>query len=105
MSIAYYLCKKGATNVTVLEKKFPASGPTGRSSATINPHIVWGFGHETELNMTQLSDRSYRVFSNFDEAIGGSCGFTKTGMMISGHKEHESMIREMASVNRYSRIR
>ena len=37
-STAYYLAKRGVKDVVLLEKRYLASGPTGKSLANIRPY-------------------------------------------------------------------
>lgn len=70
-SLAYYLAKR-KVKVVLLEKKHLASGPTGKSSAIIRQHYSLEF-------MVKSSQKALEVFSNFDEMVGGSSGFVRTG--------------------------
>ena len=74
VSTAFQLAKQGAS-VTLLEKNFIASGPTGYSCAIIRHH----YSNEVTANMAL---KSLQVWQNFDEAVGGECGYTKTGFLI-----------------------
>lgn len=79
VSIAYQLAKQGA-KVTLLEKDFIASGPTGFSSAVIRQH------YSNEIT-ARMALESLRVWQNFDEVVGGDAGFTETGFLMGVQPE------------------
>ncbi len=72
-STAFQLSKRGL-KVGLLEKKTIGEGPTGRSSAIIRQH------YSNELT-ARMALHSLRVFQDFEEQVGGECGFTKVGCM------------------------
>ena len=71
-STAYNLIKNGLKNVVLLEKHLIASGGTGRSAAIIRQH------YSNEV-LVRIVRRSLDIFSNFNDEIGGECGFVNTG--------------------------
>ncbi|MBI3977401.1 MAG: FAD-binding oxidoreductase [Chloroflexi bacterium] len=71
-SCAYHLAKKGAGKVVLVEKKFLASGPTGRSTACIHR------AHVTEY-LTNSMNWGADVYRNWKDVIGGDCGYRETG--------------------------
>ena len=73
-SIAFHLAQRGA-RVTLVEKDFVASGPTGRSSAIIRQH----YSHEVTVRMAL---NSLHVWQHFRELVGGECGYTQTGFLL-----------------------
>lgn len=75
VSIAFHLAKHGV-KVTLLEKNFIAGGPTGVSSAIIRQHYS---NHVT----ARMALKSLHVWRNFDEVVGGDCGFIKTGAIFA----------------------
>ncbi len=72
-STAFQLAKRGV-KVAVFEKGYYGNGSTGRSSAVIRQH------YSNELT-ARMALHSLRVFENFDDAVGGESGFTKTGFI------------------------
>lgn len=72
-STAYHLAQRGL-KVAVLEKKFMASGATGRSSGLVRMH----YDLEPE---SRLAWASFQYFRNWDEVVGGECGFHRTGFL------------------------
>ena len=71
-STAFNLVTKGAKKVLLIDKHLIASGGTGRSAAIVRQH----YSSEVLVRMVM---RSIDVFHHFDEAIGGSAGFVKSG--------------------------
>jgi sarcosine oxidase subunit beta len=72
-STALELAKRDL-KVAVLEKSVIGVGSTGKSSAIIRQH----YSNETTARMAL---HSLRVFQNFDEQVGGDCGFVQTGFL------------------------
>lgn len=70
-SAALHLARRGLS-VTVLEKGTVGSGGTGRSSAIIRQH------YSNELT-ARMAVYSLDVFRDFDNRVGGDCGFRQTG--------------------------
>lgn len=69
---AYNLVKRGMKDVILLEKQLIASGGTGRSAAIIRQHY-------SSDELVRMVRRSVDVFTNFEDEIGGECGFVNTG--------------------------
>ena len=74
-SILYHLSQLGITNALLLEKDVLGSGSTGRSQAICRMH----YSNPVTASMAW---QSLQVFVNFDEAVGGSSGFVKTGYLV-----------------------
>jgi glycine/D-amino acid oxidase-like deaminating enzyme len=75
-SIAYHLVRRGVRGVVVVEKRFLASGPTGRSSACIRQHY-------STPETCRMVLRSLRFFETFAERTGGrSAGFVRVGYLL-----------------------
>ena len=98
-SIAHYLALKGVKNIVLLEKDALASGATGLATALVRMHYTnpWD---------SALALRSWEVFVNWSELIGGSCGFNKTGFIFTvGHQETEKLqknvdvMRQLSGIN------
>jgi glycine/D-amino acid oxidase-like deaminating enzyme len=73
-SNAYELARRGMT-VAVVDKGTIGDSPSGKSSAIIRQH------YSNELT-ARMALYGLGVFQEFDERIGGECGFTKTGFML-----------------------
>ncbi len=75
-SIAFHLAERGLRSVVVLERRFLASGGTGRSVGVMR-----------QLYPTAETSRmvlhSLRVFQNFRELTGGDAGYVQCGAIIA----------------------
>lgn len=74
-SIACHLAGRGVRRVVLLEKAALASGPTGRSTAIVRQH----YSNEVTARMAL---ESLRVFQQWGDRIGGTCGFVRTGFLV-----------------------
>lgn len=75
-STAYHLAKRGVKNVTLVEKQFLASGPTGRSSACVRQHY-------STPETCRLVLKALRFFERFEELTGGrTAGFVRSGYLL-----------------------
>jgi sarcosine oxidase subunit beta len=72
-SLAFHLSKLGL-KPTIIEKDVIASGATGRSSGLVRMH----YDLEPESRLAWLS---FQYFRNWNEMVGGDCGFTRTGFL------------------------
>jgi sarcosine oxidase subunit beta len=85
-SIAFHLAERGL-RTAILERKVTASGATGHSSGLVRMH--YDLAAESELTF-----KSYKIyFSNWNERVGGECGFQQTGFMQIARREHEDKLR------------
>jgi sarcosine oxidase subunit beta len=74
-SVAYHLARRGAGRVVLVERRFLASGPTGRSSALVRRFYAMDF-------LTRTGTRSADVFQRWAEVIGGGDpGFRQVGIL------------------------
>ena len=76
-AITYQLAAGGITGVLLLERDVLGSGATGRSTASVHSH------YSTKV-LARMAWHSLQVFRNFDEAVGGRCGFAETGHLVLG---------------------
>jgi sarcosine oxidase subunit beta len=60
--------------VVLVERKFPASGPTGRSSALVRRFYAMDF-------LTRTGNASATTFERWADAIGGDPGFRQVGVL------------------------
>jgi len=74
VSIAFHLAKH-KLKVTLVEKNFIASGPTGLSSAVIRQH----YSNPVTIRMAH---QSLKVWRNFADVIGGDPDFTRAGFIV-----------------------
>ncbi len=92
-SAAFHLAQRGLA-VTVLEKDSIGAGGTGKSSAIIRQH------YSNELT-ARMALHSLRVFQNFDELVGGECGFRQTGWIgLAAAKDRAGMEANVAMQSR-----
>ena len=66
-SVAYHLARRGARRVVLVERKFLASGPTGRSSALVRRFYAMDF-------LMRTANGSADVFRHWAERVGGYAG-------------------------------
>lgn len=74
-SILYNLARRGVTNTLLVEKDVLGSGSTGRSQAICRMH----YSNPVTASMAW---ESLKLFTNFDDAVGGPSGFVKTGYLV-----------------------
>ncbi|MFQ5675694.1 MAG: NAD(P)/FAD-dependent oxidoreductase [bacterium] len=70
---AYQLAKRGL-KVALVEKRYIGDGPTGKSSAIIRQH------YSNDLT-ARMALHSLGIFQNFEDEIGDTCGFRRTGFV------------------------
>ena len=84
-SIAMCLARRGAKKVVLVEKKYLASGSTGKSVGNVRP-----FSPVSEI--MKLTRRSLHVFQNFQEEVGGDPGLVlTTRVRIASEKDKETL--------------
>ena len=93
-SLAFHLTQRGLRPI-ILERRFVASGATGRSSGLVRMH----YDLEPEA---ALAWASYRVFRDWHEIVGGQCGFTRTGFLQIVAPDHNDRLR--ANVAMHQRL-
>src|SRR6266576_4103944 len=76
-SLAYHFARKKAGRVVLVEKKFIASGPTGRSTALVRGFYAMDF-------FTRTSSAAAEVFRHWKDVVGGdgNPGFQQVGMLV-----------------------
>jgi sarcosine oxidase subunit beta len=93
-SLAFHLTQRGL-NPIVLERRTIAAGATGRSSGVVRMH------YDLELE-SRLAWNSFQYFRNWEERVGGDCGFTRTGFLRIVRKKHEDDLK--ANIDLHQRI-
>ena len=74
-SVAYHLAHRRGGRVVLVERKFLASGPTGRSSALVRRFYAMDF-------LTRTGNASAHRFKRWAEEIGGGDpGFREIGIL------------------------
>ena len=74
-SIAWQLAKRRAGRVVLLEKNGVGSGATSWSSAIVRLHY-------TLEPLAQMARYGRDLFSTWADAVGGDCGFHRTGFLV-----------------------
>ncbi|CAN5638230.1 FAD-binding oxidoreductase [soil metagenome] len=85
VSLAYSLTRLGVKDVVVLERSSLAAGASGRSGALLRQH----YSNVPEATLAYLSLQTY---ANWDDVIGGSCGFDKTGLIATVATRDENCV-------------
>jgi glycine/D-amino acid oxidase-like deaminating enzyme len=94
-SVAYNLAQQGVKNVVVLERKAICAGGTAKSCAIVRTH------YSIEANMVHAVE-SLKIFANFNDIVGGECGWRRTGYLIVGPEEHRLPMQTVFSMqNKY----
>jgi glycine/D-amino acid oxidase-like deaminating enzyme len=90
-SLAYHLARKKAGRVVLVERKFIASGPTGRSTALVRRFYAMDF-------FTRIASAAAEVFRNWRDVIGGDGGpgFQQVGMLALADASTASHLRHNA---------
>ena len=74
-SLAYHLARRKIGRVVLVERKWLASGPTGRSTALVRRF----YGHDF---FTRTANAAADVFQRWDERIGGDPGYRQVGYLV-----------------------
>jgi glycine/D-amino acid oxidase-like deaminating enzyme len=80
-------------SVAVVEKGALGSGSTGRSSAIVRQH----YSNETTARMALFGTRT---FQDFDDRVGGECGFVGSGFLVLVSREDEEGLRANVELQR-----
>lgn len=75
-SLAFALTRLGVRDVMVLERSTLSAGATGKSGALLRMHY-------SNIPEATLAYRSLQIYSNWDDAVGGDCGFTRSGLIVT----------------------
>ncbi len=92
-SIQYNLAEMGMTQTRLLEKNVIGSGSTSRSQAILRMH----YSNEVTARMAW---ESLKVFQNFQEILGSTSGYTRTGYLLVVGDEDSAAMRENLSMQR-----
>src|SRR5213078_2017866 len=90
-SLAYHLARKKAGRVVLIEKKFIASGPTGRSTALVRRFYAMDF-------FTRTASAAADMFAHWKDVIGGDGdpGFQKVGLLALAGADKATHLRHNA---------
>jgi sarcosine oxidase subunit beta len=86
-SLAFHLTRAGMKHVTVLDKTGLCGGMTAKSGALVRMHYT----NEPEVRMA-FAALSY--FQNWREIVGGECGFTRTGFIMTVTPDNADRLRK-----------
>ncbi len=85
-SIAYHLARQEGGKIVLLERQGLCNGTTGRSGAIVRQHYSNDFS-------IRMAKESLAVFQQFDDRVGGDCGFVTTGMVVMIDEEGAHALR------------
>lgn len=85
VSLAFHLAQRGV-KAAVLEQRFIAAEATGRSSGLVRMH------YDLELE-SRLAWLSFQYFRDWEEKVGGDCGFTRTGFLKIVASKYEEQLK------------
>ncbi len=91
-SLTFHLASRGARVVTV-ERAVAGAGATGRSSGLVRMYYDL-------LAEAKLAWESFGWFREWDERVGGECGFTKTGFLWIEPAELADRVRANSAAHR-----
>jgi sarcosine oxidase, subunit beta len=74
-SLAYHLARRKVGRVVLVERKWLASGPTGRSTALVRRF----YGHDF---FTRTASAAADIFQRWAERIGGDPGYREVGFLV-----------------------
>jgi len=85
--IAYHLARAHEAEVVLCEQApLPARGATSRSAGLIRMH-------HTSMDVVPLALASLHTYAHWHDAVGGDCGFRRTGFALVVGPEHAGELR------------
>jgi len=91
-SLAFHLASRGAS-VVILERSVIGAGATGRSSGLVRVYYDL-------LAEARLAWIAQAWFREWDERVGGECGFTRTGFLWIEPRDHIERVRANSASHR-----
>src|SRR5947207_15082238 len=90
-SLAFHFARKKAGRILLIEKKFIASGPTGRSTALVRRFYAMDF-------FTRSASAAADMFRQWKDVIGGDGdpGFQQVGMLALAGPDNAPNLRQNA---------
>ncbi len=87
-SIAHSLARQGGSGnrVVLLERQALCTGTTGRSGAIVRQH------YSNDFTIRMARD-SLHIFQQFDDLVGGDCGFLTTGLLVMSGQQGADALR------------
>lgn len=92
-SIAFHLARRRFGRVVLLEKNALCSGTSAKSSAVVRTHY-------TTPSTAAMALHARRIFEHWADAIGGTAGFVKTGMLFIAPRESRQVVEQTVMMNR-----
>ncbi len=92
-SLAFHLTRAGLKPVTVLDKRGLCGGMTARSGALVRMHYT----NEPEARMAFAA---LRYFQHWEDLVGGECGFTQTGFVMTVTPDNAERLRHNVAMLR-----
>lgn len=92
VSTAFHLAERGLKPV-ILERKQVGFGATGSSSGLVRMH----YDLEAE---SRLAWESFQYFRNWNERVGGECGFRRTGFLHIEPADHQTQLRKNVEMHK-----
>jgi sarcosine oxidase, subunit beta len=86
-SLAFHLTRAGLKRVTVLDKTALCGGMTAKSGALVRMHYT----NEPEARMAFAA---LRYFQHWPDIVGGDCGFTQTGFIMTVTPDNATRLRQ-----------
>jgi sarcosine oxidase, subunit beta len=86
-SLAFHLTRAGMKSVTVLDKTGLCGGMTAKSGALVRMHYT----NEPEARMAFAA---LRYFQHWQDMVGGACGFTQTGFIMTVTPDNADRLRQ-----------
>ena len=97
-SLAFHLTREGMKPVTVLDKKGLCGGMTAKSGALVRMHYTY----EPEARMAFAA---LRYFQDWKDIVGGECGFTRTGFILTVTPNNAARLRQNVEMLQHVGIR
>jgi sarcosine oxidase subunit beta len=97
-SIAWNLARRGAGRVLLLERATIAAGASGRTGALLRRH----YSNHWEAT---LAHKSWEIYRNWREIVGGDCGFVPQGLIVTvdtsiGHEANVERLHQNVAMQR-----
>src|SRR5262252_8392989 len=92
-AIAFHLAKRKAGKIVIIDKDHVGRGATGRSSALIRMH--YSYPPEVELALISL-----RMFRNWQDFVGTTGDFRKTGFVRIVHPNETARLKRNVEIQR-----
>jgi glycine/D-amino acid oxidase-like deaminating enzyme len=97
VSIAYYLARRSAGRILVLEREVLGSGSTGRSVASVDLF-------SPQPAVARLQQHAYEIFAHFSELFGDDCGFVTTGCAVLAGSDQAADLQKAFAVTQAAGI-